>query len=126
MGPSGRGARWHLKFSRFRLMVKYTPGKDNVVADGLSRWAYLASQAGPHVCWHRTQQDLEEMEKILAEERAEEWELTEDILALPALELHEALVMGGHSWECSPPMLKLTIPRPTGEPRWLARLTKPG
>ena len=30
----------------------------------------------------------------MAEERAEEWELTEDILALPAPELHEALVMG--------------------------------
>ena len=50
MGPSGRRARWHLKLSRFRLTVKYTPGKDNVVADGLSRWAYPASQAGPDVC----------------------------------------------------------------------------
>ena len=44
----------------------------NVVGDGLSRWAYPASQAGPDVCWHGTQQDLEEMYKILAEERAEE------------------------------------------------------
>ena len=59
MGPSGRRARWHLKLSRFRLTVKYTPGKYNVVADGLSRWAYPASQAGPDVCWHGTQQDLE-------------------------------------------------------------------
>ena len=64
IGPSGLRAQWHLKLSRFRLTVKYTPGKDNVVADGLSRWAYPASEAGPDVCWHGTQQDYEEMENF--------------------------------------------------------------
>ena len=34
------------------------------------------------------------MEKILAEERAEEWEVSEEVLALPAPELHEALEAG--------------------------------
>ena len=83
-----------MKLSRFRLTVKYTPGKDNVVADGLSRWAYPASQAGPDVCWHGTQQDLEEMEKILADEKADEWKVPEEMLALSAPELPEALVAG--------------------------------
>ena len=76
------------------MTVKYTPGKDNVVGDGLSRWAYPASQAGPDVCWHGTQQDLEEMDKILAEEKADEWELAEDILTLPTPDLHYTWVAG--------------------------------
>ena len=46
MGPSGCRARWHLKLGKFWLTVKCTPGKDNVVADGLGRWANPTSQAG--------------------------------------------------------------------------------
>ena len=61
-----------------------------MVADGLSRWAYPASQAGPDVCLHGTQHDVEEMEKILAEERANKWEVTNQVLAQLAPELHEA------------------------------------
>ena len=45
MGPSGRRARWHQKLSRFKLEVVYIKGKDNTVADALSRWAYPASQS---------------------------------------------------------------------------------
>ena len=44
-GPTGRRARWHELLSKFDLSVVYIPGKDNVVADGLSRWAYPASRA---------------------------------------------------------------------------------
>ena len=65
-----------------------------MVADGLSRWAYPASQADPNVCRHGTRQDLEEVEKILAEQRADEWEVSDEVLALSASELHEALVAG--------------------------------
>ena len=72
MGPSGRRARWHQKLSQFRLSVQYIKGKDNVVADALSRWAYPASQAGGDVSMHGTLQDAEEMEEILAEEKREE------------------------------------------------------
>ena len=42
-GPIGRRTRWHEFFSRFpNLEVVYLPGKDNHVADALSRWAYRA------------------------------------------------------------------------------------
>jgi transposase InsO family protein len=94
MGPSGRRARWHLTLSRFRLEVQYLPGKDNVVADGLSRWAYPASQAGPDVCWHGTKQDQEEMSKILAEEKAEEWAEEDGVLGVGMTELQEAILRG--------------------------------
>ena len=46
-GPAGRRSRWHELFSKFDLTVAYIPGKDNVVADALSRWAYPASKAFP-------------------------------------------------------------------------------
>ena len=72
MGPSGRRARWYQKLSQFRLSVQYIKGKDNVVADALSRWAYPASQAGGDVSMHGTLQDAEEKEDILAEEKREE------------------------------------------------------
>lgn len=38
-GPAGRRARWHELLSKFNLQVICIPGKDNVVADALSRWA---------------------------------------------------------------------------------------
>ena len=44
-GPAARRARWHETLSKFDLAVKYVPGKDNVVADAMSRFAYLACKA---------------------------------------------------------------------------------
>ena len=44
-GPLGRRGRWHELLSRYHIEVVYKPGKDNTVADGLSRWAYLAGLA---------------------------------------------------------------------------------
>ena len=38
-GPAARRARWHETFAKFDLSVVYVPGKDNTVADCLSRWA---------------------------------------------------------------------------------------
>ena len=72
MGPSGRRARWHQKLSRFKLEVVYIKGKDNTVADALSRWAYPASQYVTDVSWHGSANDHEEMQLILAQEKSEE------------------------------------------------------
>ena len=41
-GPLGRGGRWHEFLSWYNIVVVYEPGKDNDVADGMSRWAYPA------------------------------------------------------------------------------------
>ena len=45
LGPLGRRCRWHEFLSRYHIEVVYKPGKDNTVADGLSRWAYPAQSA---------------------------------------------------------------------------------
>ena len=37
-GPAARRARWHETFAKFDLSVVYVPGKDNTLADCLSRW----------------------------------------------------------------------------------------
>jgi hypothetical protein len=71
-GPVGRRLRWHQIFSKFDLSVGYIPGKDNTVADVLSRWAYPASQAYRDVSKHGTEQDKEDMEAIMLEERLEQ------------------------------------------------------
>ena len=71
-GPVGRRARWHQIFSKFDLTVGYIPGKENMIADVLSRWAYPASQALRDVSKHGSAQDKEEMEKIIEEEQEEE------------------------------------------------------
>ena len=71
-GPVGRRARWHQIFSKFDLTVGYIPGKENTIADILSRWAYPASQALRDISKHGSAQDKEEMEQIRKEELEEE------------------------------------------------------
>ena len=71
-GPSGRRARWHQLLSHFDVTVGYVPGKDNTVADVQSRYAYPASKALQDVSFHGSEKDQEEMEKIIADEIAEE------------------------------------------------------
>ena len=71
-GPVGRRARWHQIFSKFDLTVGYIPGKDNTIADVLSRWAYPASQALRDISKHGSTQDKEDMDNIIQEEREEE------------------------------------------------------
>ena len=38
-GPLGRLGGWHEFIRRYHIEVVYIPGKDNTVAEGLSRWA---------------------------------------------------------------------------------------
>ncbi len=71
-GPVGRRARWHEIFSRYDLTIDYCPGKDNIVADVLSRWAYPASQALRDVSKHGSAKDEDDMHELIRIEREEE------------------------------------------------------
>ena len=70
-GPAGRRARWHETLSKFDLTVQYVPGKDNVVADALSRYAYPASKAFQDTSFHGSEASRQEMKKIIEEELEE-------------------------------------------------------
>ena len=70
-GPAGRRARWHETLSKFDLTVQYVPGKDNVVADAMSRFAYPACKAFQDVSFHGSAEAREEVKRIIAEELAE-------------------------------------------------------
>ena len=71
-GPAGRRSRWHEFLSKFDLTVEYLPGKVNEVADGLSRWAYPASQAGREVSKHGSWENKLEREELDRKEKEEE------------------------------------------------------
>ena len=71
-GPRGRKARWHETLSQFRLEVQYIPGKENVVADAMSRWAYPATSAREDVSFHGSWQAKEDVRKMLQKEKQEE------------------------------------------------------
>ena len=68
----GRRSRWHQFFSRFDLSVGYVPGKNNTVADVLSRFFYPASEAYRDISKHGSAQDEDEMEGLILREHMEE------------------------------------------------------
>ena len=68
-GPAGRRARWHETLSKFNIEVKYVPGKDNIVADALSRWAYPASQGLADVSKHGSLESTLEAHAIIAKKK---------------------------------------------------------
>jgi hypothetical protein len=70
-GPAARRARWHETLSKFDLKVQYLPGKENVVADALSRFAYPASKAFQDASFHGSAEAREEMRAIIEEELRE-------------------------------------------------------
>ena len=73
-GPAARRARWHETFAKFDLSVVYIPGKDNTVADCLSRWAYPAGKAWMDISSHGDAEETEEAKRIIEMEKAMEQE----------------------------------------------------
>ena len=73
-GPAARRARWHETFAKFDLSVVCVPGKDNTVADCLSRWAYPAGKAWMDISSHGDAEETEEAKRIIEMEKAMEQE----------------------------------------------------
>ena len=67
--PASQRARWHESLAKFDLRVVYVPGKDNTVADCLSRWAYPASKGMTDVSTHGDEAETAEAKKIIEMER---------------------------------------------------------
>ena len=74
LGLVARRARWHETFAKFDLSVVYVPGKDNTVADCLSRWAYPAGKASMDISSHGDAEETEEAKRIIEMEKAMEQE----------------------------------------------------
>ena len=68
-GPLGRRGRRHEFLSRYNIVVVYKPGKDNDVADGMSRWSYPAGLADDTNV-HGSNADLNGYENCGAQEKA--------------------------------------------------------
>ena len=73
-GPAARRARWHETVTKFDLSVVYLLGKDNTVADCLSRWAYPAGKAWMDISSHRDAEEIQEAKRIIEMEKAIEQE----------------------------------------------------
>ena len=73
-GPAARRARWHETFAKFDLSVVYVRGKDNTVADCLSRWAYPAGKAWMDISSHGDAEETEEAKRIIEMEKVMEQE----------------------------------------------------
>ena len=70
--PAARRAQWHETFAKFDLSVVYDPGKDNTVADCLSRWAYPGGKAWMDISSHGDAEETEEATRIIELEKAME------------------------------------------------------
>ena len=73
-GPASRRARWHETLAKFDFTVVYVPGKDNTVADCLSRWALPTSKGMTDVSAHGDEAETPEAKRIIEMERLMEEE----------------------------------------------------
>ncbi len=69
-GPTGRRARWHMLFSKFKLEIRFVKGENNELADAMSRWAYPAG-CGEDQFFDGTPQDAAQMQKFLEQDEKE-------------------------------------------------------
>ena len=69
---AARRAQWRETFPKFDLSVVYVPGKDNTVADCLSRWAYPTGKAWMDISSHGDAEETEEAKRIIEMEKAME------------------------------------------------------
>ena len=83
-GPASRRARWHETLAKFDLTVVYVPGKDNSVADCLSRWAYPASKGMTDVSAHGDEAETAEAKRIIEMERLMEEEGVKCLVVMAA------------------------------------------
>ena len=67
-GPAARRAWWHKTLAKFDLSVVYVPGKDNTVADCLSRWAHPARKAWMDISMHGDSEETAEAKRIIEAE----------------------------------------------------------
>ncbi len=62
-GPARRRARWHEVLYKFDLSVQYVLGRDKVVADAMSRFAYPACKTFQDVSTHGSAEAREDVQK---------------------------------------------------------------
>ena len=71
-GPAARRARWHETFAKFDLSVVYVTGKNNTVANCLSRRAHPACKAWMDISSHGVAEETEEAKSIIELQKAME------------------------------------------------------
>ena len=82
--PASRQGRLHETLAKFDLTVVYVPGKDNTVADCLSRWAYPASKGMTDVSAHGDEAETAEAKRIIEMERLMEEEGVKCLVVMAA------------------------------------------
>ena len=70
--PAAKRAQWHETFAKLDLSVVYVPGKEDTVADCLSRQAYPARKAWMDISSHGEAEETEEAEQIIELDKAME------------------------------------------------------
>ena len=111
-GPAGRRLRWHEVLSEFNLALYHVPGKDNTVADALSRWAYPASQGYRDASKHGSLTDKEQVKQLRLKEAREEAEAVYRIACEPRA---DAKVLQSPAQIVAPVYAEAEVPAPPAQ-----------